>query len=56
MKNKSEKPEAVKDLCRKLKIQLDELAVSTENPLPLEEKSRRLKLMEQLKEQLAELS
>jgi hypothetical protein len=56
MKHKSEKPQAVKDLCRKLKIQLDELSVTLENPLPLEEKSRRSKLMEQLKQQLAELS
>ncbi len=56
MKNKTDKPEAVKDLCRKLKIQLDELSVTIDDPLPREEKARRSKLMEQLKEQLEALS
>lgn len=58
MKHKNENSTVVQDLCRKLKIQLDELAVTLVEPstLPNEEKSRRSKLMEQLKEQLAELS
>lgn len=59
MKQKSEKSTTVvQDLCRKLKIQLDELAVTLvePSPLPNEEKTRRSELMEQLKEQLAELS
>lgn len=58
MKQKSENSTAVQDLCRKLKIQLDELAVTLveTSPLPNEEKNRRSQLMEQLKEQLAELS
>jgi hypothetical protein len=56
MKQKIEGQSAVQDLCRKLKIQLDELAVVLDQPMPLEEKSRRTKLMEQLKRQLAELS
>lgn len=46
----------VQDLCRKLKDQLEELAVTIENTLPKEELARRTKLMEQLKQQLAELS
>lgn len=58
MKQKSENTTAVQDLCRKLKIQLDELSVTLEEPAKLasEEKNRRSELMEQLKEQLAELS
>jgi hypothetical protein len=46
----------VQDLCRKLKDQLEELAVTIESTLPKEELARRTKLMEQLKQQLAELS
>ena len=58
MKQKSENSSIVQDLCRKLKIQLDELAVTLEEPSKnaQEEKTRRSELMEQLKEQLAELS
>lgn len=57
MKQKSDKPHAVQELCRKLKIQLDELSVVTfAQPLPREEQARRAKLMDQLKRQLAELS
>jgi hypothetical protein len=55
MKNKSETSAGVQELCRKLKLQLEELAVTIE-PKPNEDESRRLKLMEQLKQQLAELS
>lgn len=46
----------VQELCQKLKLQLDDLAVTIENTLPAEEKNRRSKLMEQLKQQLADLS
>jgi hypothetical protein len=49
----------VREICRKLKLQLDELGVAIEAEivdLPAQEKSRRTVLMEQLKEQLAELS
>jgi hypothetical protein len=46
----------VQDLCRKLKEQLEELAVTIENNLPKEELARRTKLLEQLKQQLADLS
>ncbi len=46
----------VQELCRKLKIQLDELAVEVDTTLTDEDKARRKKLMEQLKEQLSELS
>ena len=50
----------VQDLCRRLKLQLEELGVNLEATLPTtrgpEEKARRLKLMEQLKQQLGELS
>jgi len=57
MKQKSDSSTVVQELCRKLKIQLDELAVTLEEPaLPLEEQTRRTKLMEHLKQQLAELS
>lgn len=56
MKQKIESPSGVQELCRKLKIQLDELAVTFEQTLPLEEQARRAKLMEHLKQQLAELS
>jgi len=57
MKPKSEnRASGVQELCRKLKIQLDELAVTLDQTLPVEEKQRRTKLMEQLKQQLAELS
>jgi hypothetical protein len=56
MKQKSESHQGVQELCRKLKIQLDELAVEVDTTLTDEDKTRRAKLMEQLKEQLAELS
>ncbi len=58
MKHRSEnRASGVQDLCRKLKVQLDELAVAlVQQTLPLEEKQRRLELMEQLKRQLEELS
>ena len=52
MKQKTENSTAVQDLCRKLKIQLDELAVTLVEPsaLPKEERNRRSELMQQLKE------
>jgi hypothetical protein len=56
VKPKSERHLGVQDLCRKLKIQLDELAVEPDQTLSLEEQTRRKALMEQLKKQLAELS
>ena len=58
MKPKNESHSSVQELCRKLKIQLDELTVTLEAApeLPDEEKSRRTQLMEQLKRQLSELS
>jgi hypothetical protein len=56
MKAKNNGATSVQQLCRKLKIQLEELAVTLERELPVEEQSRRSKLMEQLKQQLAELS
>ena len=58
MKVKNPGLSGVQELCRKLKLQLDELTVvpETDRTLPDEEKSRRNELMEQLKRQLAELS
>lgn len=56
MKPKDERPSGVHELCRRLKIQLDELAVEMAPTLPVEEQTRRSQLMEQLKRQLAELS
>lgn len=57
MKNKQGRTQLVEDLCRKLKLQLDELAIIEIDPTPaIEEKDRRTKMMEQLKQQLAELS
>ena len=58
MKPKNESLSGVHDLCRKLKLQLDELTETMEAAphLPDEEKSRRAELMEQLKRQLSELS
>lgn len=57
MKHKNDSHLGVQELCRKLKIQLDELTVILETPkLESEEKDRRLKLMERLKDQIAELS
>lgn len=49
----------VQELCRKLKLQLDDLGVAIDiesTALPAKEKSRRIALMEELKKQLAELS
>jgi len=58
MKAKSESHSGVQDLCRKLKLQLDELAdtLATAPDLPDEEKSRRTELLQQVKKQLTELS
>lgn len=62
MKNKSETTTGLTEICRKLKLQLDELAVTIKQRDPNgenesgEDESRRLKLMEHLKRQLAELS
>ena len=56
MKNKNETMgSGVQELCRKLKLQLDELSVVIERR-PSEDEIRRKKLMEQLKRQLNELS
>ena len=49
-------PSGVQDICRKLKAQLEELEVTLEQSLPIEEKERRTKLLLELKRQLAELS
>ena len=46
----------VQDLCRKLKEQLEELNITIDQSLPKEEVARRLKLLEQLKQQLSELT
>lgn len=56
MKNKNEPAGSVQELCRKLKLQLDELSVVVEQKLPKEDELRRSKLMEELKRQIAELS
>jgi hypothetical protein len=56
VKHKSDSHQGVQDLCRKLKIQLEELAVEVDTSLSQEEKVRRAKLLDQLKQQLAELS
>ncbi|MGZ6479525.1 MAG: hypothetical protein ACXWQE_09500 [Bdellovibrionales bacterium] len=58
MKQKSDSHQGVHELCRRLKIQLDELSVEVEvdQTLSNEEKARRAQLMEQLKLQLSELS
>jgi len=56
MKQKSEATPGMQELCRKLKIQLDELAITFEPKRNTEDDTRRTKLMEQLKKQLAELS
>lgn len=55
MKTKSETKGAVQDLCKKLKLQLEELSAVIE-PKPKEDEIRLAKLMEQLKQQLADLS
>jgi hypothetical protein len=60
MKNKSESAAGVQELCRRLKLQLDELSITMDTiehqKTPSEDDLRREKLMEQLKRQLAELS
>jgi len=57
MKSTKDPHVGVQELCRKLKLQLDELNVETvPDELPAEEKNRRLDLMERLKTQIAELS
>ncbi|MGE3683691.1 MAG: hypothetical protein AB7G93_18360 [Bdellovibrionales bacterium] len=61
MKDKRSPAIGVQELCRKLKLQLEELTVEGEHRRDpfgesFEEKARRTKLMEQLKEQLSELS
>ncbi len=56
MKQKHGRTTLVQDLCRKLKLQLDELAIEVDQSPAIEEKDRRNKMMEQLKQQLAELS
>lgn len=57
MKMKQESHAGVQELCRKLKSQLDELAVNlARDEAPDEDKIRRGKLLEQLKQQLTELS
>ena len=59
MKEKRNLPAGLNDLCRKLKLQLDELNLEMEaepDPQDLEEKRRRALLMEQLKQQLTDLS
>ncbi len=56
MKNKIENTSVVQDLCRKLKLQLDELSVRLEPEAPKEDERLRSQLMERLKAQLAELS
>ncbi|HMN68991.1 MAG TPA: hypothetical protein PKC28_10675 [Bdellovibrionales bacterium] len=55
-KDKREIPTGMQDLCRKLKVQLDELAVEIDTSMSREEQLRRSKLMELLKKQLGELS
>ncbi|NJM10313.1 MAG: hypothetical protein HC883_05500 [Bdellovibrionaceae bacterium] len=58
MRDKRTIPSGVQDLCRKLKVQLEELSLElTHQPtLPNEEVVRRSQLLERLKAQLAELS
>jgi hypothetical protein len=57
MKNKSETASGLQELCRKLKLQLDELNITLEPDTDArEDEERRNQLMEQLKRQLAELS
>jgi hypothetical protein len=61
MKYKSKSPNnVVQELCRKLKIQLEQLNIEApteqEDSENVEEQARRSKLMEQLKRQLADLS
>ena len=59
MKEKRNLPAGLNDLCRKLKLQLDDLKLEMEaepDPKDLEEKQRRAALMEQLKQQLSDLS
>jgi hypothetical protein len=56
VKQKPDSHTGVQDLCKKLKIQLDELSVVVDQTLSNEEKARRKNLMEQLKKQLADLS
>lgn len=56
MKHKRDATTGVQELCRKLKLQLEELAVEVApDPKPEEERAQRTKLMERLKAQLAEL-
>lgn len=55
MKKQNEPSAGVQELCRRLKLQLEELSVVVE-PKPDEDQIRRVQLMEQLKKQLADLS
>ena len=58
-KQQTETASGVQDLCRKLKMQLDELSVShvvERKKAPSEDEIRLKKLMEELKKQLADLS
>jgi len=57
-KQQTESASGVQDLCRKLKLQLDELSVPVveRKKAPSEDEVRRGKLMEELKKQLADLS
>lgn len=55
--SKTQVHSGVQDLCQKLKIQLDELsAVIVDQSDSKDEQIRRQELMEQLKQQLADLS
>lgn len=57
MREKTNAPTGVQDLCRRLKTQLEDLALTLNtNPRTREDAERREKLMKQLKLQLAELS
>lgn len=57
MKTKFENPTGVQELCRKLRVQLDELALTIEKQdTTSEEKQRRTRLLLQLKKQLNDLS
>lgn len=57
MKSRSETAAGLQELCRKLKLQLDELAATRDRQPPdPNDELRKRKLMEQLKRQLAELS
>lgn len=56
MQDKAKPSPIVQELCKKLKLQLDQLGVVLEDEPPTEDLSKRRDLFQALQKQLAELS